>query len=188
MRLAVLGSTGGTGKQVVEQALGRGHRVVALARRPEAVTVRHDRLVVRRADVMDPDSLRDALAPLPEGPLDAVVSGLGVVRFAEMFREITLYSAGGRNLVAAMAAQGLKRVVVVTSGGVEAKDPAFGWFYERVMRPVLLARAYADMRRLEAVMQGSGLDWTVVRPTQLTDEALTGQYRVSPRLSPPGGT
>jgi putative NADH-flavin reductase len=183
MRLAVVGSTGGTGKQVVQQALGRGHQVVALARRPEALGLSHPALEVRAADARDVGSLRAALQGV-----EVVVSALGVVRMAEMFREITLYSESGRNLIAAMESEGVRRLVVVTSGGVEPADPSFQWFYRVVLKPVLLARAYADMQRLEALLRGSALEWTVVRPAALTDDALSGQYRVSPRLAPPGGT
>ncbi|HEX9336123.1 MAG TPA: NAD(P)H-binding protein, partial [Pseudonocardiaceae bacterium] len=39
MRLAVFGATGGTGAQLIRQALRRGHRVTALVRRPEAMPV-----------------------------------------------------------------------------------------------------------------------------------------------------
>jgi uncharacterized protein YbjT (DUF2867 family) len=32
---------------------------------------------------------------------------------------------------------------------------------------------------MEDVLRGSGLDWTVVRPPQLTDKPLTGRYRTA---------
>jgi uncharacterized protein YbjT (DUF2867 family) len=46
MRIAVFGATGGTGEQVIRQALDRGHHVVALARNPDAVRQRHPGLRV----------------------------------------------------------------------------------------------------------------------------------------------
>ena len=55
MRIVVLGSTGPTGRQVLNTALQRGHEVVALARRPDALSdVAHGSLEIRQADVRSP--------------------------------------------------------------------------------------------------------------------------------------
>ncbi|HYS34807.1 MAG TPA: NAD(P)H-binding protein, partial [Pseudonocardiaceae bacterium] len=67
MRLAVFGATGGTGMQVVAQALDRGHHVVALARRPDAIGIENRRLRVVAGDV------------LSSGAADAVVDGTDAV-------------------------------------------------------------------------------------------------------------
>ncbi|MBY8880680.1 NAD(P)-dependent oxidoreductase [Actinacidiphila acidipaludis] len=76
MRIAILGASGKTGHATVEQALARGHQVVALVRRPEVFTVRdpsaHDRVEVRRADVTSPADFPDL------SDVDVVVSALGV--------------------------------------------------------------------------------------------------------------
>ena len=38
MKLTIFGATGGTGQQLIEQALTAGHRVVALIRNPAKLT------------------------------------------------------------------------------------------------------------------------------------------------------
>jgi putative NADH-flavin reductase len=51
-----------------------------------------------------------------------------------------------------------------------------------VITPLLrrvLRRAYADLARMEDVLRRSDLDWTSVRPPQLTDRPLTGRYRTA---------
>ena len=53
MKLIVFGSTGGIGRQVVAQALEAGHRVTAVARRPETLTIQHERLRVVRGDALE---------------------------------------------------------------------------------------------------------------------------------------
>jgi putative NADH-flavin reductase len=74
MRIAVLGATGPTGRQLVSQALGRGHTVVALARNPrKLVDLKHSSLEVVRADVFEPATVRSGVSGA-----DAVVSGLGI--------------------------------------------------------------------------------------------------------------
>lgn len=62
MKLVVFGVTGGTGRQVVEQALAVGHTVTAVARRPEAITLQHKRLTVIRGDVLEAETLPQAIA------------------------------------------------------------------------------------------------------------------------------
>ncbi|MCA9571527.1 MAG: SDR family oxidoreductase [Myxococcales bacterium] len=182
MRIAIVGSTGGTGRALVEQGLERGHEVVALARKPEAVGIQHDRLEVKAADVLDRRSLEAAIAGT-----DAVLSALGISGWPG-FGQISLYSQGGGNLVDAMEASGPKRLLAVTSGGVEHDDPSFDWFYRWVLKPVLIQRAYDDMIRMEDRISRSKLTWTLVRPTKLLDTPPHPDgYRVSPKLAPPGG-
>jgi uncharacterized protein YbjT (DUF2867 family) len=95
MKLVVLGSNGGIGKEVVAQGLSAGHIVTAVARRPETVTLKHERLSVVSADVLEPASLPAAFA----GQV-AVISALGVAT-----REPTrVYSQGISNVIAAMRA------------------------------------------------------------------------------------
>jgi len=46
MKIAVLGATGQTGQQLVNQALQQGHSVTAVVRNPEKLTVTHENLKV----------------------------------------------------------------------------------------------------------------------------------------------
>ncbi len=47
-----------------------------------------------------------------------------------------------------------------------------------------LGAHFADLAVMEADLRGSGLDWTVVRPPRLTDQPLTGAYRVTVEHNP----
>lgn len=182
MRIGLLGASRGLGEQVMVQALERGHDVIALARRPEAFTLRHPSLEVRKGDATDADSVVDGLRGS-----DLVISSLGLAR-SQLFERTTFYSDSGRILIEAMRRLGIERLLAVTSGGVEHDDPSFAFFYKWFLKPILLSRAYADMERLEAIVRDSDRTWTLVRPTALTDTPATGRYRVSPRYSPEGGT
>jgi putative NADH-flavin reductase len=46
MRLVVIGATGGTGRQLVDQALGRGHQVTAFVRQQRSLAIRHEALQI----------------------------------------------------------------------------------------------------------------------------------------------
>jgi uncharacterized protein YbjT (DUF2867 family) len=54
MRLAVFGATGGTGKQLVEQALAAGNQVVAFVRNPSKLNIRHEHLTIIQGELTDP--------------------------------------------------------------------------------------------------------------------------------------
>lgn len=173
-RLVVFGATGGTGREVVRAAVGRGVPVTVLARRPGAVRVRDGEPTVRFGDVLRPADL--------DGLLDSttvVVSALGI----GMSRAATtVYSAGTANVVAAMRAAGARRLVCVSTSALEVGAAAS--VPQRLLtRQVLhrvLRRPYADMRRMEQVVRSSGVDWTLVRAARLVDGPGTGRYRVGP--------
>ena len=72
----IVGATGGTGRQLVSQALERGYLVTALVRERSRLDVAHPRLTVVQGDVLDAGSLEAAM----QGQ-DAVLCALGHKRF-----------------------------------------------------------------------------------------------------------
>lgn len=181
MNLIIWGATGGTGQQLMEQALSRGHRVTAVARKPEAITLTSPNLQVVRGDVM----AYDTVAPLLKGH-DAVLSALGV---RTSRKPTTLYSVGTRNLLEAMVEQKVERFMTVAAGAY-LRDPADPLLIRWIIKPILnhvLAEAYTDMQRMEALIQSSNRNWTVIRPARLTDGPRTGRYRAVPDRSVPNG-
>lgn len=168
MNLVIFGSTGGIGKHVVEQALAVGHMVTAVARRPDAITLRHPCLEVIKGDVLDPAMVVQAVRGK-----DAVVSTIGIPKDAET----TLYSDGLANILHAMQAASVRRVVCVSASGL---DPGPLW-QKLIAKPLLGAMfkgMYTDLGRMEAVVQRSSLDWTIMRPPRLSDGAHTKIYNV----------
>lgn len=169
MNLIVFGANGGIGIQVVEQALALGHRVTAVARRPETITFEHPCLTVTRGDVMQPPTLHQ-----PMVGQEVVVSAIGVTQGREPTR---LYSQGIRNIMEAMEQTGVRRMLCVSASGL---DP--GPLWQRVIaKPLLWAafkEAYSDMVRMENAVRASTLDWTIIRPPRLSDKPCTGHYKV----------
>jgi len=173
MRVTVFGATGGTGKQVVDQALAAGHKVTAVARNPEAVDGDRDGLTVVRGDVLDAESVAKAVAGC-----DAIVSVLGV---ADRKQPTTVYSAGVQNMLAAMAEGGPRRIIALSADGVEP-NPNVN-IGQRLVMALVVARMfkhqYQDMLEMERTIEGSDVDWTLVRPPRLSDGERTGEYRTS---------
>lgn len=178
MKILVIGSTGPQGREFVAQALAAGHAVCAFARNPAALQPAPG-LEVLRGDVFDQHSL-DAAA---RGQ-DAAVSMLGVA-LAAARRPTNVFSQGTRNLIAALKAAGVRRLIVQSSFGVGDSRRDAG-LLERVFYALLLRGAYADKVLQEQAVRESGLDYTIVRPTRLTTAAGTGRYtaRVGPGAVP----
>lgn len=180
MHLIIFGATGVTGRCLVERALARGHRVRAVARTPAKLELFHPALEVVRGDVTDPQSIAPALAGQ-----EAVLSALG----APVGREpVTLYSRGTANILASMAQHAVRRIACVSAGGTkQGVDPNNPWFFEHVITPMLLARIFDDMRRMEELLMDSDTAWTIFRPPQLLNTPATGRYRVGSAYSLPHG-
>ncbi|HEY8334183.1 MAG TPA: SDR family oxidoreductase [Tardiphaga sp.] len=161
-KLLVLGATGGTGRLIVNQAVARGYDVTALVRSTEKATdLKGAKLVV--GDARDEVALRQALKGRT-----AVVSALGTP--ASPFRQVTLLSTATRALVSAMKAEHVSRLVCITGMGAGDSARHGGFVFDRLIFPLLLRRVYADKDRQETIVRGSGLDWTLVRPSVLNDK------------------
>jgi putative NADH-flavin reductase len=171
MKVAIFGSTGGTGRIMVGKALDRGWDVTAAARSPSALPWRQERLRVAEANVMRPESL-DAVVEGQDAVITSVSVGSGL---KEGRKPTTLLSEGTRNVIAAMNKQGVGRLVCLSSSAVEP-DPALGILFGKLMRPLLFKEMYEDMSRMEHEVRQSGLEWVLVRPSTLTDEPAEGSY------------
>ncbi|MER7360964.1 NAD(P)-dependent oxidoreductase, partial [Nonomuraea dietziae] len=164
MRIAVFGANGPTGRLLTDQALAAGHQVAAITRQPDSFPLRHDRLEVVGADVLDPVAVDAAVAER-----DAVLSTLGVPAGKE---PISTYSRGVANIVTAMKRHRARRLAVVSSSGVDPHPYSEGGFlFNRLLLPyvtrVLGKTLYDDMRRMETLVRASDLDWTILRPSGL---------------------
>ena len=173
MKLFVVGATGGIGSALVAQGLARGHRITAFVRSPEKLTVKDARLTAVKGDPCDAGQMAAALAGN-----DAVLSALG----ARSLRPDLICSAGARATVAAMARTGVRRLVIVSSALL---FPDVGWV-GGFLRDVVLKNPMADCRELEQVVTGSGLDWTIVRATRLTNGPLTNRSHAEINRLPGG--
>jgi nucleoside-diphosphate-sugar epimerase len=122
-----------------------------------------------RAVVCDLEASDADVAGAIEGA-DAVVFAAGAGPGSGAARKRTMDLGGAVKLIDAAKAAGVRRYVIVSSIG--ADDPARA---SEEMRPYQEAKAEAD-RALAA----SGLDFTIVRPGRLTNDAGTGRVSAGP--------
>jgi putative NADH-flavin reductase len=172
MRIAVLGASSGIGREFIQQARTAGHHAVAVARsiRSEAAP----NLTPVKGSILDPEVAERAVSGA-----DAVAWCVGVRTLGPAFlRAVTVFSEGTKRTIEAMKGAGVSRLAVITGIGAGESRGHGGLLYEWIGLPFIIGAIYADKDRQEAIVKASGLDWTIVRPTLLTNGPRTGQYRV----------
>ncbi|NNC70959.1 MAG: SDR family oxidoreductase [Flavobacteriaceae bacterium] len=169
MNLFIIGASGGTGKQLVQQALGHGHQVTALVRNPKKFKIIHENLKVVNGDVLDSASFKDSMAGH-----DAVVSALGHKKF---FIKTSILSRGTSTIITAMKANNIKRFLCITSLGINDSRFKLGLYYTLFVIPVILFFYFKDKEKQEQLIENSQLDWTIVRPVQLTNGKKRTNYK-----------
>jgi len=139
--LAITGATGFVGSAVLDAALAAGHQVRALARRAQAARAGVEWVAGDLADTA-------ALAALVAGA-DAVIHVAGLTNTPDPAAFTPANVTGTANVLAAMTAAGVRRLVFVSS--LSAREPK-------------LSAYGASKAQAEALVEASALDWTTVRP------------------------
>jgi len=169
MKIIVFGSTGGTGRLLVEKAVAAGHTVTAFARNTSALDPQAN-LAGRLGSVLDPAAVEAAVAGH-----DAVLSALG----GRPWRLAPICEPATRNIATAMTKHGLHRIVVISTLGAGETRARLGWFARNVLFGFILRREVADKAAMERYLSATDLDWIVVRVGVLTDEAARGAFRTA---------
>lgn len=171
MRVLVIGASKGIGLETVRQALAAGYSVRALARSANSIELTDSRLEKVQGNALNAQDVAAALIGL-----DAVIMTLGV-GLTDMLRPVHLFSAATRVLIAAMKAQGLKRLICLTGFGAGESKASISCL-QRLPFEMVFGRAYADKSVQEQLIQQSGLDWTIARPGVLTSGPCSGRYKI----------
>jgi len=168
--IMVFGASGGTGLEVVEQALETGLQVTVVLRHPDAFPIRHENLRIIKGDVLQPQTFENAFFGI-----DAVVSCLGT-RNRE---STTVYSEGVTNIITAMQKLNLDRIICLSAGAVVV-PPNASFIMKFIIKNILqrlFKYSYADMLKMETYLINSATNWTVIRPPRLLNGDKTGKYR-----------
>jgi len=170
MKIIVFGPTGGTGRQLVQQAIAQGHAVTAFARHPATIPPQAG-LATAAGDTSDADAVQRAVAGH-----DAVLCALGGRPWRR--RERVCSTAVG-HIVPAMRQHGVRRIIAISTFGAGDTRAQVGWFPRVVLFGAVLASEVADKEAMEVTLVNSGLDWTAVRIGVLSDDAPRGSWRAA---------
>ncbi|WP_084038999.1 SDR family oxidoreductase [Demequina sp. NBRC 110053] len=168
-RIAIVGGHGKVARQLIPILVGRGKQVVPLARK-------QDQLIDLAAMGTEPRELdietasEEDFAAVLEG-CDAVVFAAGGGPDGNIDRKRTVDLEGSLKAIAGAKAQGIGRFVQVSAIGVDQPLP-------EDVEPVW--KAYVEAKRdADSALRESGLEWTILRPGGLTDEAATGKVTLA---------
>lgn len=153
--IAIIGGTGKAGKFLAETAIKKGYKVRMLVRNPEKVLVTNKNIELIKGDAQSSESILSLL----EG-CEAVVN-----TFGQPNKETPLYSEVTKLIIAAMSKMGIKRYIGVTGGSLDIygdKKSLANRFGALIFR-MMYAEMIKDKKKELALLQESGIDWTLIR-------------------------
>ncbi len=172
-RIAIVGGHGTVAQHLHQALVERGDTPVALVRK-EGQRAELEALgaEVRLLDLEQQDS--DAFAVAFAG-CDAVVFAAGAGHDGDVERKRTVDLEGSLKSIEGARRAGIRRFVQVSSIGVDDELPDDT---DKVWR------AYAEAKRdADIALRASDLDWTIIRPGRLTDDAPTGRVSLGPDVA-----
>jgi putative NADH-flavin reductase len=170
MNLAIFGATGGTGRQLVEQALEEGHTVTVLVRNPAAFPMQYERLSLVQGDVRDRARVETVVAGQ-----DAILSALGTNQRGP----VSICTDGVERMLTAMNSSQVRRLLVVSAYGVAESHHRnlYNLLVWTSMKEKML-----DKERMEKLLEHSNVQWTLIRPPALTNGPRTQHYHTGADL------
>ena len=181
LKITVLGASGGVGRLLVEQAAKRGHDVIAVARQSSQVSAPPG-VTVKKGDLESEPFLRECFRGR-----DVVLSALGL-----KLQGLAPWNKPERPdflrvstdaILAAMKAEGVRRVCAVSSGGVGDSADIIPGFFKLFVAMSAMKRVFVELNAMEQKYFQSGLEVCIVRPSGLVDEAATGKVIVTKKFT-----
>ena len=176
MKVIIFGSTGRTGKYLIQKALESGHEVLAFARIPDSISIKHPRLSVFQGDVTNAAAV-DLAIKGQQAVLSAVGTDLGHTNLRQKAME---------NIVAAMKENNINRVLGIGGMGILQAN-ADMMIYETPGFPPEYVPVSKDHRAAYEVLKASGLDFTFVCPPMIVDAPAMANYITDAEYPPKDG-
>jgi uncharacterized protein YbjT (DUF2867 family) len=164
MKVVVIGGTGRTGRRVAEVAAAQGHQVDIFGRSGPVP-----------GDATNPADVDRGLAGADAAILCLSIPRAGPSPWAAVVGPPDLHSRSAELVCAALARHGGRRLIKVSAQGVGASAARTGIGFRWLVAASNLRPAFADHALADERVRASGLDWTVVHPPRLADDAATGR-------------
>lgn len=167
-RIVIFGATGGTGQELVKQSLEQDLEVTAFVRDPKKLNIKSKNLTVIKGDVLNAEEVDKAIQNQ-----DAVICSLGMPASDKS----TLRRDGTKNIIKSMEANKVDRLICQTSLGFGDSKEVLPWHMKYLIVPFILKNAFKDHALQEAAIENSNLEWTIVRPGNMTNGKKTDAYK-----------
>lgn len=164
MRVVIFGAAGKTGSLLVDRALAKGYEVTVLVRNASSFKKEGVRVVV--GDATKPGDVLHAVRGQ-----DAVIDAIGG---STPYKTTLLESTSVRNMIKAMKAEGVGRLLVISMMGIGESRAQAPFWYKYLLMPTFLRGSTKDKTRMEEEVVGSGLKFVIVRPPILKDDPPKG--------------
>lgn len=180
MKVIVFGANGKVGSKIVSKLLNDHHSVVAFVHSGNNLPEREN-LTIIEGDVHDSKTVNNAI----QGN-DAVVSALGSWNTATKDIQV----AGMKNIIAAMKASGIERVVSLTgSGARDSKDkPSLFATLNRIAILLVAKKVFKDGENHIGLLHESKLAWTVVRSPAMIESTKKSGFELTTNSPSPWAT
>jgi len=176
--LLVLGGSGRTGVHVLAYAAQRGHRIHALVRNPDAVDAPAGVEFIAGTP-SNIDDIRTAAAGT-----EAVISTLNNSRasdnpWAKAVSPPMFMTDATRNVLAVMAEQNIRRIVVNSTMGAGEDWARLNPLARLFINISNIKAGFVDHHGVDKMVRASDTDWTLARAVALTDKPAGGPVRAA---------
>jgi putative NADH-flavin reductase len=166
MKILLLGSTGRTGRLILQKALQDGHMVTATVRDPSGLQGINAEMII--GTPYDKDTIKTAI-----NNCDAVINTLNISRtsdspWAKLRAPEDLLSRSMQNVLDTMDENNPKRIIVLSALGAGESRKKMPFIFNLLVSFSNLKYAFNDHARQEALLTNSSSNWTVVRLPMLT--------------------
>lgn len=176
--ILILGSTGRTGKWLLEEALKRDYSINVLVRDKSKIAP-HTQLRIFEGSPSNKNDLTNAV----EG-CEIVMSTLNISRnsdfpWAKLKTAEFFLSQTMQNLIEIGKLGKVKKVIFTSAWGVNETKKDIPWWFRWLIDNSNIGVAYKDHERQEKLLDKASLNYTAVRPVGLTNSLTTQKVRVT---------
>jgi len=184
MKILLLGATGRTGKQIIVEAIKRGHSISAIARDPSKL--KDYQIDIIQGTPYDLETVEKAISGC-----EAVINTLNISRktdnpWAKLAAPEDLISKSATNAFSAMGKAGIKRFIALSTMGAGSSWRTSPFILKLIVSISNLKYAFSDHGKQEVILQNSDMDYTICRAPMLSNEINTkGAIAVKEGEKPP---
>lgn len=176
MNVLLLGATGFSGKEVLNELLSKNHAITIITRNKSSVDIKNANLTVLVGNVLNTKLINEAVQNQ-----DAVINCLGIGGKGNA-KPNSLVSDATKILVSAMEQSNVKRLICMSNVGAGDSMCFQPWIFSKVILPYFmkwLKVIIDDKNIMEPIVMNSNLDWTILRFPNIVDKTPKGKLNTS---------
>ena len=174
MNILLLGASGATGAQVIEQAIQRGHKIFAYVRNPKKLEKYYDKIEIIHNELSNIQKLTESV-----NGKDAVISTLG---YKNLWDKSLFVSKAIETVIKAMTLYGVPKLIYESASGIGGNHSVSNPILRTVLKTFGVSNPFKDHNKTEKIIINSKIDWTIVRPGFLTYGSMRCNYRAGENL------